>query len=236
MRTLSPPAGTSIMAIAAHPDDLESWCGGTLARAIDSGAVVRLLLVTSGEHGTSDPSADPSAVGAQREAEARAAAATLGIADVAFLRQPDGEVENTRELRAALVMWIRRWRPEVLFTHDPEHPWPPYISHPDHRAVGRAALDAVYPLARDPLALRDILAVAALAPHAVRTVWLFASAAADVSVDIASTFARKVAARLEHVSQTPDPTALPDDWRERAAQIGAPAGLELAEAFTVLNL
>jgi LmbE family N-acetylglucosaminyl deacetylase len=236
MRTVSPPVDLSIMAIAAHPDDIESWCGGTLAGAIDGGAAVRLLLVTSGEHGTSDPTVDPSVVGVQREAEARAAAATLGIADVAFLHQPDGEVENTRELRAALVAWIRRWRPQVLFTHDPERPWPPYISHPDHRAVGRATLDAVYPLARDPLALRDIPAVAALAPHAVSTVWLFASAAADVCIDISHTFARKVAARLEHASQTPDPTALPDDWRRRAAQIGAPAGLELAEAFTVLNL
>jgi LmbE family N-acetylglucosaminyl deacetylase len=236
MRTVPPPNGTSIMAIAAHPDDIESWCGGTLAGSIDGGAVVRLLLVTSGEHGTSDSTADPSAIGSQREAEARAAAATLGIADVAFLRQPDGEVENTRELRATLVTWLRRWQPEVLFTHDPERPWPPYISHPDHRAVGRAALDAVYPLARDPLALRDVPAVAALAPHVVTSVWLFASAAADAYVDISRTFARKVEARLQHVSQTPDPSALPDDWGRRAAQIGAPAGLELAEAFTVLNL
>jgi GlcNAc-PI de-N-acetylase len=59
MRTAPPPVAPPIMAIAAHPDDIESWCGGTLAGAIDSGATVRLLLVTSGEHGTGDPTADP---------------------------------------------------------------------------------------------------------------------------------------------------------------------------------
>jgi LmbE family N-acetylglucosaminyl deacetylase len=131
---------------------------------------------------------------------------------------------------------VRRWRPDALFTHDPEHPWPPYISHPDHRAVGRAALDAAYPLARDPLALRDVPAVDALAPHAVRDIWLFASAAADAFVDITPAFERKVAARLCHASQTPDPAALPEDWRRRAEVTGAPVGLALAEAFTILSL
>src|SRR5689334_10289494 len=139
------------MAIAAHPDDIESWCAGTLARAIDAGATVRLLLVTSGEKGSGDPQALPAEVAARREAEALRAAEILGIADVAFLRHGDGEVEDTRALRGELVAWIRRWRPRAVFTFDPEHPYPPYISHRDHRVVGRIALDAIYPAARDPL-------------------------------------------------------------------------------------
>ena len=223
------------MAIAAHPDDIESWCAGTLARAIDAGATARLLLVTSGEHGTHDPEAAPAVVAARREAEAGAAAAVLGIDEVAFLRYPDGDVEPTRELRRDLVAWIRRWRPQVLFTHDPEHPWPPYLTHRDHRITGRAVLDAVYPLARDPLAFAEQV-TAGLAPHMVRAVWLFASSTADAYVDIAPTFERKIAARLAHASQTPDPAALPLSWRGRAAAIGAPVGLALAEAFIVLQL
>lgn len=143
------------MAIAAHPDDVESWCAGTLARAVDGGATVRLLLVTSGEKGSDDPEAEPAAVGTRREREATEAAARLGLTEVAFLRLPDGEVEETGALRRELVSWIRRWRPDVLFTHDPEQPWPPYLSHRDHRVVGRAALDAVYPLARDRLAFPE---------------------------------------------------------------------------------
>lgn len=235
VRVLGPPRHDRIMAVAAHPDDIESWCAGTLARAIAAGGDVRLLLVTSGDKGSADPDADPAAVAALREAEARAAAARLGLAEVAFLRHPDGEVEDTRVLRGQIVACIRRWKPEALFTHDPERPWPPYLAHRDHRIVGRAALDAAYPLARDPLSFpehcRD-----GLPPHAASEVWLFASAVADVYVDISAGFERKIAARLAHVSQTPDPDALAPSWRKRAAAIGTPARLPLAEAFIVLPL
>lgn len=232
---VNPPATASVMAIAAHPDDIESWCAGTLAHLIDAGATARLLLVTSGDLGSSDRQTTPAHVAAQREAEAEQAAHALGLAEVTFLRYPDGDVENTRTLRAELVQWIRRWRPQVLFTHDPEHPLPAYLAHRDHRMVGRAALDAVYPLARDHLAFAEQIE-AGLAPHAVQQVWLFASASAHAYVDISATMERKLAARLAHVSQTPDPVALVENWHRRAAQIGEPAGLARAEAFTVLRL
>jgi LmbE family N-acetylglucosaminyl deacetylase len=220
------------MAIAAHPDDIESWCAGTLALAIDAGASVRLLLVTSGELGSHDLDVQPTMVGMQREVEALAAAQSLGIAEVAFLRHPDGDTENTRELRRSLVEWIRRWQPDVLFTHDPERPYPPYIAHRDHRNVGRAALDAAFVLARAPLAFAE----QQLAPHTVREAWLFASDLADSFADISASFDRKITARLAHASQTPDPGALPAGWRERAARIGEPVSLACAESFKILRL
>ncbi len=232
MQIVQPPTANSIMAIAAHPDDIESWCAGTVALSADAGATVRLLLVTSGELGSHDFDVVPTMVGMQRESETLAAAKQLGIAEVAFLRHADSEVENTRELRRQLVEWIRRWQPNVVFTHDPEQPYPPYFNHRDHRGVGRAALDAVYPLARTPLAFAE----QQLQPHTVREVWLFASDAADAYVDIGRSFERKLSARLAHVSQTSDANALPTSWRERAARIGKPAGLALAEAFKVLRL
>ncbi|TME93044.1 MAG: PIG-L family deacetylase, partial [Chloroflexi bacterium] len=155
-RIVEPPGAVSILAIAAHPDDIERWCAGTLARSMEAGATVRLLLVTSGDSGSSDPHATRETVRTHREREARIAADRLGISEVTFLREPDGAVENTASLRGALVKWIRCWRPDVLFTHDPEYPDPPYLSHRDHRVVGRAALDAVYPLARDRLAIPQL--------------------------------------------------------------------------------
>ncbi|MEZ4731222.1 MAG: PIG-L family deacetylase [Caldilineaceae bacterium] len=124
----TPPTTGPILAIAAHPDDMESWCAGTLVQAIDDGAEVHLLLVTSGDRGSNEPKATPAAVARQREAEARAAAAYLGIAAVTFLRYTDGEVENTLDLRRDLVAAIRRRRPYAIFTHDPEHP--PTLYHP----------------------------------------------------------------------------------------------------------
>jgi LmbE family N-acetylglucosaminyl deacetylase len=234
-RVVEAPGSGSIVAVAAHPDDIERWCAGTLAHAIDQGATVRLLLVTSGEAGSSAPDATRAHVSAQREREARSAAQRLGIAELTFLGEPDGAVENTASLRKALVRWIRCWRPTVLFTFDPEYPDPPYLSHRDHRVVGRAALDAVYPLARDRLAFPELEANG-LPPHAVEAVWLFASTRATAYVDIASTLERKLAARLAHESQTVDPVTLAEHWRLSGAKVGARVELAVAEAFTVLNL
>ena len=184
-RIVESPGEGSILAVAAHPDDIERWCAGTLAHAIDRRATVRLLLVTSGEAGSSDPHATRERVSAQRERGAESAAHLLWITEVVFLREPDGAVENTVPLRRKSVRWIRCWRPSVLFTFDPEYPDPPHLSHRDHRMVGRAALDAVYPLARDRLAFPE-LETGGLPPHVVHTVWLFASTRATTYVDIAS--------------------------------------------------
>ena len=201
------PNGTKVLVIAAHPDDMESWCGGTLALLTDAGADVCLLLATSGEAGSRDERDTRESLRAVREAEALEAARLLGIRNVTFLGLPDGEVENDRDLRVQLVAAIRELRPEVMFTFDPERPYPPYLSHPDHRAVGRAALDAVAPLARSRLALRGESRLATLAPHQVSEVWLFASDAPNTPVDITRTLERKIQARLAHVSQTRDAQA-----------------------------
>lgn len=151
-------------------------------------------------------------VAARREAEAREAAHLLGIAEVVVLGYPDSGVEDSPALRKDLVAAIRRWCPDLVFTHDPEQPYPPYLSHRDHRVVGRATLDAIYPLARDQLAFPELQA-ADLLPHIVRGVWLFASVAAEAAVDISQSFERKLAARLAHASQTSDPLALAVAWR-----------------------
>ena len=79
---VEPPTSASILAIAAHPDDIERWCAGTLARAIDAGAEVRLLLVTAGECGSDDPATSPEELARQRTAEAEAAGKLLGLAGI----------------------------------------------------------------------------------------------------------------------------------------------------------
>lgn len=230
-----PPSARSILAIAAHPDDIESWAGGTLALAIDRGAEVRLLLVTSGDKGSSDPGDAPADIARRREEEAREAGRRLGLTDIAFLRYLDGEVEDTRELRRELVAWIRHWKPAVIFTFDPEHPAPPYINHRDHRIVGQAATDAASLLSRNPHVFPE-QRNQGLLPHAVRELWLFASTTPSHWVDISAPLDRKIAARLAHASQTPDRNALDAGWRNRAAEIGHPAGLAAAEAFAVVRL
>jgi LmbE family N-acetylglucosaminyl deacetylase len=218
----------SCLVIAAHPDDIESWCAGAVARLVADGWRAAYVLCTSGDKGSLED-LTPAVVSALREREQREAARVIGVADVTFLRYPDGRLEDTPAFRGILVREIRRHRPDLLLTHDPVWPYPHYTCHRDHRIVGRAALDAVYPYARDRLHYPEHLR-AGLQPHHVPEVWLFASNQPDHFVDIAATMEAKIAARLAHRSQTADEVALRRDWLERAALIGKPTGT-LAESF-----
>ncbi len=229
------PANCRVLAICAHPDDVESWCGGTLALLVERGCDVSLALLTAGDKGSADRMARPADVAATRLAEQAAANQRLGITGPRFLGGRDGELEDGLALRGQVVGLLREVRPAVVFTHDPEHPFPPYITHRDHRVAGRVVLDAVYPMARDHLYFPEQIA-AGLEPHAVEQVWLFSTLVPSTAVDISMTLERKIAARLEHRSQTGDPDALRIGWRERAATIGAPYGLAAAETFNVLRL
>lgn len=230
-----PPAGTGVLAVAAHPDDIESWCGGTLARMIQAGVPADYLLLTSGDKGSEDPTHASGQLASLCEEEQLEAARRLGARGVHFLRHLDGELEDSLKLREQVVRCLRELRPEIVFTHDPERPYPPYTTHRDHRIAGRVTLDAIYPAARDRRSFPEHHD-RGLQPHKVRQVWLFASAAPDTWVDIADGFDRKLLARLAHTSQTADPEDLRKRWRERAERIGAPVGLALAEAFVVLQL
>jgi LmbE family N-acetylglucosaminyl deacetylase len=223
------------LAVAAHPDDIESWCAGAVVALVRQGWRAVYVLCTSGEKGTSDPAESPELVGARREAEQRAACRVVGAEEPVFLRLPDGGLEDDATLRGLLVREIRRVRPDLLLTHDPVHLWPPYTAHRDHRIAGRVALDAAYPYARDPLHFPEHLREG-LAPHAVGEAWLFSSAAPDHYVDIATTLDAKIAARLAHASQTSDPDALAASWRRRAEETGRAGGVALAEAFKRLIL
>lgn len=220
-----------LLVIAAHPDDIESWCAGTVATLVRQGWQATYVLCTSGECGTPDPRETPATVAARREKEQREAARRVGAEEPMFLRMPDGGLEDNAHLRALLVREIRRVRPSLLLTHDPIAPWPVYTTHRDHRIAGRVALDAAYPYARDPHHFSDQMRHFDVQPHAVPEVWLFSSAQPDHYVDISDTLDDKIAARLAHASQTTDPEALARSWRQRAEETGRAGNLPMAEAF-----
>lgn len=224
------------LVIAAHPDDIESWCAGSVAALVGQGWRAVYVLCTSGEKGTNDPSERPETVAARREAEQVEACRRVGAEPPVFLGLPDGGLEDDATLRGLLVREMRRHRPDLLITHDPVHPWPPYTTHRDHRIAGRVALDAAYPYARDPLHFPEQHVQEGLQPHAVPEVWLFSSDQPDYYVDIAAGLDAKIAARLAHVSQTDDPEALAESWRRRARETGEHGGLAYAEAFKRLRL
>src|SRR5438445_12730277 len=124
-----------VLAIGAHPDDLEILCGGTLARFAARGDAVTMLVMTDGSAGHAEIGTAELAV--IREREARAAAALIG-ADFVWLGLPDEFVFNEEPTRRRLLDAIRGGRPDLILTHDPDD------YHPDHRATRRAVFDASF--------------------------------------------------------------------------------------------
>jgi LmbE family N-acetylglucosaminyl deacetylase len=220
------------MVIVAHPDDPDFGPAGTAARWIDAGSEGWLVCCTSGDQGGEDPDADPLALAAIREAEQRAAAAIVGYAGVTFLHQPDGALANDLALREMLVREIRTFKPDAVLTSDPESLF--YsdggLNHTDHRAAGLAAVDAVYPAARNPMAF-PALVRGGLAAHRVRRIYLFWTERANAWVDVSTTLGRKVEALRAHASQIREPDKLAERIANWAAEEGAPIGSAAGEAL-----
>ena len=109
----------TILAVSAHPDDVEFTSGGALARWIAEGWTAHLVVCTDGSKGSHDPGVDPAALAAQRREEQRAAAEALGITQVLFLDHPDGELGQAPTLTETLTRLIRCLRPDRLLGWDP---------------------------------------------------------------------------------------------------------------------
>ncbi|MGQ9709060.1 MAG: PIG-L deacetylase family protein [Anaerolineae bacterium] len=207
-------ASQRVLVILAHPDDPEFFCGGTVARWVQEGREVIYVLATHGERGSDDPAMSPERLARIREQEQRAAARVLGVQEVVFLDYPDGSLLPTLELRRDLTRQIRRWKPHIVITCDPTVRYRSgYLNHPDHRAIGDAALDAVYPDARNPLQFPELLAEG-LEPHRVREAYIAGAADPDTEVDITDTLALKLEALRQHRSQIADPDGLEVRLRE----------------------
>ncbi len=228
-----------VLVITAHPDDVDFGAAGTIARWTEAGTEVVYCIVTDGDAGGSDPSVSRTDMAVLRRAEQTAAAKCVGVTDLRFLGYSDGRVEATLALRKDLSRVIRQVRPDRVLSPSPDRNYARIgASHPDHRAVGSAALDAVYPDARNQFAFPELLADEGLQPWTAREVWLMASPQAAHYVDITDTFSNKVAALRAHESQTGDRgddlEKFLREWLSRAAQTaGLPEG-RLAEAFQVL--
>ncbi len=228
-----------ILTITAHPDDIDFGAAGTVAQWTAAGLDVSYCIVTDGDAGGSDRAVPRPDMAALRRVEQTSAAKQVGVHDLRFLGYSDGQVEPTLALRRDLARVIRQVRPDRVLCPSPDRNYARIgASHPDHRAVGSAALDAVYPDARNPFAFPELLGSEGLEPWTVREVWLSASPVPDHFVDVTDTFDRKVAALRAHESQISDPDGLAGmlrGWLTRAAaQAGLPEG-RLAEAFQVLQ-
>jgi len=224
------------MVIVAHPDDIEFGSAGTVARWVQGGSMVCYVLVTSGDVGIARADITRAQAAATREAEQTAAAAMVGVHEVIYLREPDGMVVNTLDLRRRLVREIRRFKPEVVICGDPTLFFVDnsYINHPDHRAVAAAALDAIFPAAGQPHLFEE-LAAEGLTAHKVRKVYVEAWGGGDTWVNTSEVIDLKIAALRKHVSQMGewDPEPMIRQWSRDA---GKGKEMEYAETFRVMSI
>ncbi len=224
------------LVIVAHPDDIEFSCAGTVARWVQGGAKVAYVLCTSGEVGIAELGMTKDKATKIREKEQLSAAEIVGVKDVTFLREPDGMLQPTLELRKKLVREIRRFKPEIVICGDPTIVWAgnTYINHPDHRAAATAALDATFPAAGQPNLFEE-LDEEGITAHKPRKVYVTGWNGNDLFVNIETTIDTKIAALRAHKSQMKDwdPEPRIKEW---AAERGRGKEMAYAEGFRVVTL
>lgn len=227
----------SAMVIVAHPDDIEFSCAGTMARWARAGTRVCYVLCTSGDVGIADEGMTKERATQIREEEARNAAEITGVKEIVFLREPDGMLTATLELRKKLVREIRRFRPEVLITGDPTVVWSGegYINHPDHRAASLAALEAAFPAAGQPNLFEEIEREDGFKAHKMRKVYITSWEDGGVYVNIDDTIDVKIEALRAHKSQMRDwdPGEMVKQW---AAERAKGKEMSYAEGYRVVTL
>jgi LmbE family N-acetylglucosaminyl deacetylase len=228
-----------VLAITAHPDDVDFGAAGTIGGLTDRGVHVSYCIVTDGDAGGFDNAVSRAEMAALRREEQARAAKEVGVSDLIFLAQPDGRLQADLGLRELLTRVIRQVRPQLVITQHPVRNLHRIrASHPDHLAVGEAALCAVFPDSRNPFAFPHLLQAEGLEPCTVPEVWLFGGGDGARVVDITDQLDRKLRALRAHESQHEDQDqtgAFVADW---GRTIGAQHGLgdgRAGEAFVVVD-
>jgi LmbE family N-acetylglucosaminyl deacetylase len=232
------PLPTSVLAIGAHPDDIEFGCGATLAKWASAGATIHHLVLTDGAKGSWDPGRDEGALITRRQLEQRQAATLLGGGDVVFLGRIDGELRNGTPEQWEVSRWIRIIRPEVVLSHDP---WRRYRLHPDHRHAGFIATDSIV-AARDPHFFTD----QQLPPHRPSALLLWEADEPNHVEDVADFVGQKIAALMAHESQLRSTMGIDEGAaaeidafvtrvRSQLGEHGALVGLPFGESFHLIT-
>ena len=212
-----------ILVILAHPDDPEFFCGATLARWARAGHHITYQLLTCGDKGFNDSTPEdmlPEALCAIRHDEQVAAAKVIGVdpGDVHFMDCLDGYLVPDINMRRDVVRIIRKFKPDILVTCDPQTLFATYgINHPDHRAAGQVVLDAVYPAAGSPVFFPELLEEGYL-PHMPREVWCSLTMQPNVILDITETWPIKIEALLHHKTQIGDIESFQERMKSRRTE------------------
>ncbi|CAN5174521.1 PIG-L family deacetylase [soil metagenome] len=228
-----------ILAVGAHPDDMDFGASGTIAKFIAEGYEAYYLLCTDGSRGADDTTMTHEKLAQTRREEQIAAGKILGLKDIFFLDHPDTQLLADLTLKEEIVRVIRTVRPRIVITMDPtffytkELNWGDsnFVNHTDHRAAGLATMDAVFPLCRDRLTFPEH-EQQGLTPHVVEELW-FTNMTTEKNhiVNITDTLERKLKALECHKSQFDDFETIKKRMTERAIAYAEGKDFEYGENF-----
>jgi LmbE family N-acetylglucosaminyl deacetylase len=221
------------LAVVAHPDDMEYGAASAVARWTAQGKHVAYVLVSDGEAGIQ--SIPPADAGPIRRDEQRASCHAVGVEDVEFLGYPDGLIVEGLPLRGDLAAAIRRPRPDAVLSINFRDSWGgPSWNHPDHRAVGRALLDAIRDAANPWFAPDRGPAWAG-----VRFAAFSGSPQPTHAVDVTDTLDAGIRSLECHRAYLENlgggPSSAIDALRSAAAATGPRIGVELAASFELIG-
>lgn len=224
-----------VLGVAAHPDDLDFGASGSFAKWVSEGADCYYLICTNGCKGSDDPKMTEEKLIRIRRSEQLNAAKVLGLKGVFFLNHNDTQLVADLTLKKEIVRYIRKLKPDIVVTMDPTLVYSKrgFVNHTDHRAAGQAAIDAVFPMARDRLTFKE-LEKEGLKPHKVGTIYLTNFDSHTEVIDITKSMQLKLRALECHKSQISKDSL---GWvKKMGAMIGKEKGYKYAEAFVKLEL
>ncbi len=222
-----------LIVVAAHPDDLETLCGGVITLLARRGVKIYSVNCTMGDIGTQQRQIIRPALATTRLSETEDAAKILGIEQTYNLGRHDGELVADLELRAQIARLYRVTQADTLFTFDPF--WTGQI-HPDHRAAGQAALDAYMP-SKMPLYRPEQLNEPETCLGCLQRVFVFATdREPDICIDIADVYPIKLAAAMAHRSQFPEGEESLEWMREMDHRQGRLGDVAYAELFKQIEV
>ncbi len=220
-----------VLAIGAHPDDVELGCGGTIAKLISEGKKVAIIDLTQGELGTRGTNET-------RAIEAKNAAEILGISARENLKMKDGFLINSEEYQLRIIKAIRTYQPEIVFCNAVDD------RHPDHAKAAKLASDACF--------LSGLIKIETEESGKKQEKWRpkqvfhyiqWKNLEPDFVIDISGFLDKKIESCLAYKTQFYDPTSTEpttpissksflDSITYRAQDLGRLAGVEHAEGFT----
>ena len=224
-----------ILAIGAHPDDVELGCGGTLAKLISEGKKVAIVDLTQGELGTRGTNVT-------RAQEAASASEILGISARENLKMKDGFILNSEEYQIQIVKMIRKYQPEIVLANAVDD------RHPDHAKAAKLVSDACF--------LSGLVKIETELDGEHQKQWRpkqvfhyiqWKNITPDFVIDISNFMEKKIEACLAYKTQFYDPNSnepmtpiATKDFLEsltyRAQDLGRLSGVEFAEGFTTEKL